>query len=356
VARLGGDEFAVLLRSTPPDQAELAAERIRQSLAQPFHLPGHQISIGASTGVVLCSTGMGASAEELLRDADVAMYRAKSEGRHRHALFDEELHLEAMRLLDLEGDLRRAISRSEFTPFFQPILRLSTRRIVGYEALLRWRHPQRGLLEPADFLGVAEDTGLAEQIDWKIFERVFEVTPALLSTGAEFVSVNLSGRHFRSPTIGEDFLALMRQHYVAPASIRIEVTERTLIESPIVVKAMLESLRNSGLGLALDDFGTGYSSLSYLHQYPLHSLKIDRSFISELNSLETKGSVAVVRAIQALAESLDMEVIAEGIETDAQYVTLVELGCLYGQGFLFGRPQPASVWLERASAFSHSAD
>jgi len=356
VARLGGDEFAIVLHGIEnADDAIAFAQRIIETLNAPIRLSGKELFTSASIGIAMAAPHY-RQAEELLRDADVAMYRAKSEGRHRHALFDEELHLEAMRLLDLEGDLRRAISRSEFTPFFQPILRLSTRRIVGYEALLRWRHPQRGLLEPADFLGVAEDTGVAEQIDWKIFERVFEVTPALLSTGAEFVSINLSGRHFRSSTVCDDLLALMRQHYVAPASIRIEVTERTLIENPAMVKEMLESLRRSGLGLALDDFGTGYSSLSYLHQYPLHSLKIDRSFISELHSLETKGSVAVVRAIQALAESLDMEVIAEGIETDAQYVTLVELGCLYGQGFLFGRPQPASVWLERASAFSHSAD
>src|SRR4030095_7278144 len=147
--------------------------------------------------------------------------RAKNDGRHRFAVFDERLHLEAMRLLDLEGDLRRAIARSEFVPFFQPILRLSDRRIVGYEALLRWRHPQRGLLEPADFLSVAEDTGAAEQIDWKIFERVFEVTPALLTTGAEYISINLSGRHFRSETLGADFLAMLRQHYVAPADIPI---------------------------------------------------------------------------------------------------------------------------------------
>jgi len=147
----------------------------------------------------------------------------------------------------------------------------------------------------------------------------------------------------------------LRQHYVAPASIRIEVTERTLIENPPEVKKMLEGLRRNGLRLALDDFGTGYSSLSYLHQYPLHALKIDRSFVAELSSLETKGSVAVVRAIQALASSLDMEVIAEGIETDAQYCTLVELGCEYGQGYLFGRPQPASVWMERATVFGPAA-
>jgi len=356
VARLGGDEFAIVLHGIEnADDAIAFAQRIIETLNAPIRLSGKELFTSASIGIAMAAPHY-RQAEELLRDADVAMYRAKSEGRHRHALFDEELHLAAMRLLDLEGDLRRAIARSEFVPFFQPILRLSTRRIVGYEALLRWRHPQRGLLEPADFLSVAEDTGVAEQIDWKIFDRVFEVTPALLSTGAEFVSINLSGRHFRSQTLGEDFLALLRQHYVAPASIRIEVTERTLIENPSVVKGMLEGLRLDGLTLALDDFGTGYSSLSYLHQYPLHSLKIDRSFISELHSLETKGSVAVVRAIQALADSLDMEVIAEGIETDAQYVTLVELGCLYGQGYLFGRPQPASVWLERASAFSHSAD
>jgi predicted signal transduction protein with EAL and GGDEF domain len=334
--------------------ASTFAQRIIDTLNAPIRLGGKELFTSASIGIAMAASHY-RKAEELLRDADVAMYRAKNEGRHRFAVFDERLHLEAMRLLDLEGDLRRAIARSEFVPFFQPILRLSDRRIVGYEALLRWRHPQRGLLEPADFLSVAEDTGAAEQIDWKIFERVFEVTPALLTTGAEYISVNLSGRHFRSETLGAEFLAMLRQHYVAPASIRIEVTERTLIENPPAVKRMLEALRRDGLRLLLDDFGTGYSSLSYLHQYPLHALKIDRSFVAELSSLETKGSVAVVRAIQALAESLGMEVIAEGIETDAQYCTLVELGCEYGQGYLFGRPQPASVWMERASAYAPAA-
>jgi len=355
VARLGGDEFAIVLHNIE-DAADASAfaQRIIDALNAPIRLGGKELFTSASIGIALAAQHY-RKPEELLRDADVAMYRAKSEGRHRFAVFDERLHLEAMRLLDLEGDLRRAIARSEFVPFFQPILRLSDRRIVGYEALLRWRHPQRGLLEPADFLGVAEDTGAAEQIDWKIFDRVFEVTAALLTTGAEYISVNLSGRHFRSETLGEEFLGLLRQHYVAPASIRIEVTERTLIENPPEVKKMLEGLRRNGLRLALDDFGTGYSSLSYLHQYPLHALKIDRSFVAELSSLETKGSVAVVRAIQALASSLDMEVIAEGIETDAQYCTLVELGCEYGQGYLFGRPQPASVWMERATVFGPAA-
>ncbi len=355
VARLGGDEFAIVLHNIEnAADASSFAQRIIDTLNAPIRLGGKELFTSASIGIALAASHY-RKAEELLRDADVAMYRAKNEGRHRFAVFDERLHLEAMRLLDLEGDLRRAIARSEFVPFFQPILRLSDRRIVGYEALLRWRHPQRGLLEPADFLSVAEDTGAAEQIDWKIFERVFEVVPALLTTGAEYISVNLSGRHFRSETLGAEFLAMLRQHYVAPASIRIEVTERTLIENPPAVKRMLEALRRDGLRLLLDDFGTGYSSLSYLHQYPLHALKIDRSFVAELSSLETKGSVAVVRAIQALAESLGMEVIAEGIETDAQYCTLVELGCEYGQGYLFGRPQPASVWMERASAFGPSA-
>jgi EAL domain-containing protein (putative c-di-GMP-specific phosphodiesterase class I) len=225
---------------------------------------------------------------------------------------------------------------------------LSDRKLVGYEALLRWQHPERGLLLPTDFLGVAEDTGAAEEIDWKIYDRVFEVAPALLADGG-FISVNLSGRHFRSESLGADFLALLKRHSVAPSCVRIEVTERMLIDNPPAAKRMLENLRRDGLSVALDDFGTGYSSLSYLHQYPLQALKIDRSFVANLESDEAAGATAVVRAIQALADTLGLQVIAEGIETESQRRTLLELGCQYGQGFLLGRPQPASVWLERTA-------
>jgi diguanylate cyclase (GGDEF)-like protein len=348
VARLGGDEFAVVLNDIEDgEDACLFAQRIIDVLNAPIRLGGKEVFTSASVGIAIAAERY-VKAEELLRDADVAMYRAKSEGRHRYALFDEGLHQEAMRLLELESDLRRAIARHEFLPFFQPIMSLADRKLIGYEALLRWQHPERGLLLPTDFLGVAEDNGAAEEIDWQMYERVFEVAPALLQDGG-FISVNLSGRHFRSETLGSDFLSLLKRHNVAPSNVRIEVTERMLIDNPPAAKRMLESLRADGLSVALDDFGTGYSSLSYLHQYPLQALKIDRSFVSNLAGDETAGATAVVRAVQALADTLGLQVIAEGIETESQCQTLMELGCQFGQGFLLGRPQPAAVWLERTT-------
>jgi EAL domain-containing protein (putative c-di-GMP-specific phosphodiesterase class I) len=285
-------------------------------------------------------------AEELLRDADVAMYRAKGEGRHRFALFDEHLHKEAMQLMELESDLRRAIARSEFVPFFQPVVRLSDRVTLGYEALLRWQHPERGLLAPADFLAVAEETGAAELIDWQMFERTFEVAAPLLTGEAGFIAINVSGRHFRAETLDENLLALLRKHAIKPECVRIEVTERMLIDNPPAAKRLLDALRAHGIGVSLDDFGTGYSSLSYLHQYPVQALKIDRSFVAEMVS-EKSGSTAIVRAILALAGALGMQAIAEGIETEAQHRILTQLGCQLGQGFLYARPQPAHVWIDR---------
>jgi len=317
-------------------------------LNAPIRLGGKEVFTSTSIGIAIAAARYN-KAEELLRDADVAMYRAKAEGRHRYALFDEHLHQEAMQLLELEIDLRRAISRNEFTPFFQPIVRLHDRSVVGYEALLRWQHPQRGLLHPADFLTVAEDNGAAEQIDWQMFERVFEVAPQLLTKPGYFIGINLSGRHFRSDVLDQELLALLRRHNIKPESVRIEVTERMLIDNPPAAKRMLEALRRDGLSVSLDDFGTGYSSLSYLHQYPLQALKIDRSFIADLVPNQTGGSSAVVRAIQAMAGTLGMQVIAEGIETEAQRQALMDLGCEFGQGFLFARPAPAHTWIEHAT-------
>jgi diguanylate cyclase (GGDEF)-like protein len=348
VARLGGDEFAILLNDIEDaDDACALAQRVIDVLNAPIRLGGKEVFTSTSIGIAIAASRY-RKAEELLRDADVAMYRAKAEGRRRYALFDEHLHQEAMQLLELESDLRRAIDRNEFVPFFQPIVRLTDRAIVGYEALVRWQHPERGLLEPADFLGVAEDTGAAEQMDWQMFARVFEIAPALLH-GSGFISINLSGRHFRSETLTEKLLELLRRHAIKPESIRIEVTERMLIENPPTANRMLEALRREGMSVSLDDFGTGYSSLSYLHQYPLQALKIDRSFIADLLPDQTGGSAAVVRAILALAGSLDMQVIAEGIETEAQHDALIKMGCEYGQGFLYSRPQPAHVWIERVA-------
>jgi diguanylate cyclase (GGDEF)-like protein len=346
VARLGGDEFAVLVEGiTDPQAATHIAERIIAQLQTPFRLGAKEIFTSASIGIAL-PTPEYTRPEELLRDADSAMYRAKDEGRHRAAVFDDRLRREALSLLELEGDLRRAITRNEFVPFYQPIVELEGTRVVGYEALLRWRHPERGLLPPGDFLAVAEDTGCSEAIDWQIFEQVARQARAL-TRDEGFISINVSGSHFRSADLDQRLLDLFAQHEVPARCIRVEVTERALLDNPAQVKRILENLRDHGVGIALDDFGTGYSSLSYLHQYPIETLKIDRSFVTELPAEDNNEahSTAVVRAIQALANSLNMQVIAEGIETESQMRVLQRIGCRFGQGFLFARPQPASKWL-----------
>jgi diguanylate cyclase (GGDEF)-like protein len=341
VARLGGDEFALLLEDIRgPDDAYHVAQRVLAALREPMRIAARDLFPSASVGIAL-SHERYRSAEELLRDADVAMYRAKSKGRHRFEVFDEKLHQEALRLLDLESDLRRAVLRHEFEPWFQPIVRLSDRKVVGYEALLRWHHAQRGLLLPADFLGVAEDSGTAEQIDWQIFDRTCRALPALLAED-QYVTLNVSARHFRAPDLARQLVALLESHDIKPRRVRLEVTEGALFENPEQACAILETLRADGVLAALDDFGTGFSSLSYLHRFPLRALKIDRSFIA---GLETgTSSAAVVRAVLALAATLELEVIAEGIETAPQHQLLIELGCTYGQGFLFARPQPLEAF------------
>ncbi len=347
VARLGGDEFAVLLEGiVDTDKAALIAERIISELQTPFRLGTKEIFTSASIGIALSGPHY-RQPEELLRDADAAMYNAKDGGRHRAAMFDDRLRREALSLLDMESDLRHALSRNEFEPFYQPIVELSNGRVAGYEALLRWHHPERGLLPPNDFLLIAEECGCSEAIDWQIFEQV--CTQAVRLVGAQkdgFISINVSGRHFRSADLDQKLLALFEQYAVPTHCIRIEVTEHALLENPTQVKKMLQNLRSHGVGIALDDFGTGYSSLSYLHQYPFETLKIDRSFITELPEAdeETQG-LALVRAIQVLADSLRMKVIAEGIEKESQRQALMRVGCRFGQGFLFATAKPAVTWL-----------
>ncbi|HKT27087.1 bifunctional diguanylate cyclase/phosphodiesterase [Dyella sp.] len=344
VARLGGDEFAVLLEGiSDVGKAKLVAERIIAELHVPFRLGVKEIFTSASIGIALPGPHY-QQPEELLRDADAAMYRAKDEGRHRAAVFDDRLRREVLSLLEMEGDLRRALSRNEFVPFYQPIVALEDGRTVGYEALLRWHHPVRGLLCPGDFLAVAEENGSAESIDWQIFEQIASQVGTLAGTEG-FVSLNVSGRHFRQPDLDDRLLNLLSTYRVNPRSLRIEVTERTLLENPAQVKRMLDNLRQHGVSIALDDFGTGYSSLSYLHQYPIETLKIDRSFIIEL-AKDNSHSVPVVRAIQVLADSLQMQVIAEGIEDEEQRRMLRQIGCRFGQGFLFAEPRPVEVWVK----------
>src|SRR5688572_5007406 len=339
VARLGGDEFAIVVDHLHgSDDAVTVAERVIRSLSEPMRIAGKELYTSASIGIAHAHPRY-RKPEELLRDADVAMYRAKAAGRQRFALFDEHLHEDALRQLELEGDLRRGTQRHEFVAHYQPIIRLSDGALVGVEALMRWQHPERGLLAPEEFLATAEDSGVLEQMDWQIYEQACRDIAALDALGA-YVTINVSPRHLRGAEFPDRLLALLRRHAVAPERLQLEVTEGALLENPEMVEQSLGQMRAAGLRIVLDDFGTGYSSLSYLHRFPLSGLKIDRSFVSALRVGESGGTSAIVRAIRLLADSLGLEVVAEGIETEEQRQQLRLLGLPFGQGYLFAKPQP----------------
>nr|MDQ3038760.1 EAL domain-containing protein [Pseudomonadota bacterium] len=344
VARLGGDEFTILLESIHgEDEARHAADQVIASLSDAIRIGDKDIYTSASIGITLSDLRY-RQPEEMLRDADVAMYRAKANGRQRHEVFDQELHEDALLVLDMESDLRRAIANGDFEPYLQPIVRLDDGEPIGFEALLRWNHATRGVLLPQDFLSRAEDAGSIEQIDWLLFEAVCSQLGRLQNQQG-YVGINVSPRHFRSPRLAAQLLELIEAYHVSPQRIRIEVTEGALLDNPDQVKATMLQLRDAGVLTMLDDFGTGYSSLSYLHKFPLHALKIDRSFVADLQPDLGGSSTAVVRAILALAGSLGMEVIAEGIETVAQRDALRALKCGLGQGFLFARPKPLAEFV-----------
>lgn len=338
VARLGGDEFAILAEGLDgPGMAEELGRRVLSALNAPVWVAGRELFPSASIGIALWHPRY-RSGEEMLRDADAAMYRAKSDGRDRCALFDEQMHREATRSLDMETDLRRAIQAERFVPYYQPIVRMDTGEPVGQEALLRWRHEQQGLLAPGEFLDVGEDSGLIEQIDWLLYARVIEDLARHPLPG--YAAINVSPRHFRAADFATRLLSLLEAAGVSPDRLRVEITEVALLDDAPRTLESLALLRRHGVLAQLDDFGTGFSALSYLHRFPIASLKIDRSFVAGLESDGYAESVAVIRAIVALATSLGIELIAEGVETRHQRERLMELGCLYAQGFLFSPPVP----------------
>jgi diguanylate cyclase (GGDEF)-like protein len=341
VSRLGGDEFALLLERMPSvAHAEEFAARLLDVLGQPMVVAGRELFPSASIGIALWGPGY-EHGEELLRDADAAMYRAKSGGRDRSMLFDAQMRAEAMRLLDLEADLRRAINREAFEPWMQPIVRLADGAVIGHEALLRWNHEREGPLSPDAFIGVGEDNGLIEQVDWLMYRRVFEW---LAAHGNEdgYVSINVSPSHFRSEDFASRLLGLVSACGADPNRLRIEITEIALLDDATRALRTLNTLRENGVYALLDDFGTGFSALSYLHRFPIQCLKIDRSFVAGLEGESHMESLALIRAILALAATLGIDAIGEGVETVYQRDTLRDLGCVYGQGFLFGHPQPVS--------------
>lgn len=337
VARLGGDEFAILAEGIDDaETAEQYAGAIRRVLGQSMWIEGREVFPSASIGIALWHPRYRKS-EELLRDADAAMYRAKRRGRNRSELFDEEMRAEAMRLLDLEADLRRAIMHDAFEPHFQPILRLEDGKQVGCEALVRWNHEHRGLLTPSQFIGVGEDSSLIEQVDWLMYAHVVS---SMSEYPGHYVSINVSPRHFLSDNFSDRLLRMLDEADQDPRRLRIEITEVALIEDAPRALRILRDLRNHGIAALLDDFGTGFSALSYLHRFPIQGLKIDRSFVSGLEGDTSTESLALVRAILAMALTLGIDTIAEGIETDRQREILVEQGCQFGQGYLLGMPLP----------------
>ncbi|AGG90579.1 bifunctional diguanylate cyclase/phosphodiesterase [Rhodanobacter denitrificans] len=346
VARLSGDEFAILLEQDDlPSAATAVAQRVLDALDAPMPVAGKELQVTASVGIAI-GDGHYAAADELLRDADIALYRAKELGRKRYELFDERLAQTVVDVLALEGELRQALLHGQFEPYFQPICALDgSHRTLGYEALLRWNHPQRGVLRPGDFLKLAEDSGLIETIDW----HLFELSCRLLlqhERNDSFMTVNVSALHLRHAHFDRRLIQLLEHIGLPPSRLVVEVTEGALLDNPEHVRATLERLRAIGIGAALDDFGTGYSSLSYLHSLPLRILKIDRAFVQELDKGANTSSTTVVAAILALARALNIQVIAEGIETPAQRDALMAMGCEMGQGYLLGRPAPIAHWRE----------
>ena len=343
VARLGGDEFTILLKEINDIYDAIAlAEQIQQALTLPFKLNGQDIFISASIGIVSGDAHY-EQAEYVLRDADIAMYQAKALGKARYELFNEHMHLAAMALLQLENDLRRAIERKEFLVYYQPLVSMKNGQPVGFEALVRWQHPTRGMVSPAEFIPAAEETGLIVPLgEWVLrtaceqmskWQQRFPASPPLT------ISVNLSSKQLTMPDLPFKVARILEETGLKANSLKLEITESVIMEQTEAANASLAQLRELGIELQLDDFGTGYSSLGYLQTLPVGAIKIDRSFIRYIEG--SPEHIEIVRTIVMLARNLSMKVVAEGIETPEQEKLLRSLGCDYGQGYLFAKPLPS---------------
>jgi diguanylate cyclase (GGDEF)-like protein len=349
VARISGDEFALVLADlAKPDDAALVAQKILERLAEPVALGAEQTFVTASIGIA-AFPGDGGDADTLLGAADAAMYRAKQSGRNAYQFFTAEITQRTRARAQLAFELRRALERGEFALAYQPKVDLATGKVCGAEALLRWMHPSRGPVSPAEFIPVLEDTGLIVQVGEWVIRRACEDLKGWIAAGQQPmpVAVNLSARQFRQADLHEKIKAVVAAAGVDPALIELEITESQLMEDPEHAIRVMRSLRDGGIRIAIDDFGTGYSSLAYLTRFPVKSLKIDRSFVADVFS--DHADAAIVRTIIEMAHQLGFTVVAEGVETDRQAAFLREFGCEQAQGFLFSRPVSA------ADLFSSSA-
>jgi diguanylate cyclase (GGDEF)-like protein len=352
VARLGGDEFAILLDGiTDASVATAMAGRIQEKLQVPFNLSGHEVFTTTSVGIAMSSTGYD-HPEAMLRDADTAMYRAKAQGKACYEVFHKGMHTRAVYLLQMENDLRRALDREELQVYYQPIVSLENGGLAGFEALLRWQHPERGFISPVDFISLAEDTGLIVPIGMWILKRACRQlakwqwqSPANRQL---FMSVNLSSKQLAQSALVDQIRDTLEETHVDARHLKLEITESAVMENAETAAQLMRRLKALGVQLSIDDFGTGYSSLGYLHRFPVDILKVDRSFIGRIG--EAAENIEIVRTIVSLAENMGMQVVAEGVETLSQLSQLRRLNCQYGQGYLFSRPVDAASidgWIAR---------
>jgi diguanylate cyclase (GGDEF)-like protein len=352
-ARLGGDEFTVLLEDlTDPADAVNVAQRFLQQLHAPMELDGHRVVTSASIGIAVSGAADGILADDLLRQADIALYSAKDHGKDQFAMFDPSMNQLPLERLQLETDLRHGLEHGEFRVFYQSIVELTTGRITGMEALVRWNHPRRGLVAPNQFIPVAEASGLIVPLGkWVLQEACRQaqlwrqqnpLQPPLV------ISVNLSARQFQHASLVEDVAEALRESGLPPGQLKLEITESAAMEARIGTIQVLQALKGLGVLLAIDDFGTGYSSLAYLKRFPVDTLKVDRSFVSGMG--DNPQDSAIVESVIMLARTLGLSVTAEGIETVRQLDELRGLACNEGQGFLFARPQPAEAFVDVAPA------
>jgi diguanylate cyclase (GGDEF)-like protein len=338
VARLGGDEFAILQRSPKqPDAAKALAQRLVDLVGRTYLVDDHILNIGVSIGIALPPTD-GTDPDRLLKSADLALYRAKEEGRGRFRFFEQEMDARAQARRALELDLRRAFALRQFEVYYQAQMNLHDKQVVGFEALVRWRHPQRGMVSPAAFIPVAEEIGLISQIgEWVLLTACRE---AANWPGNQRIAVNLSPMQFSTPGLVDTVAAALATSGLSPQRLELEITESVLLEDTAATLAILHQLRSLGIRIAMDDFGTGYSSLGYLRSFPFDKVKIDQSFIRDMPT--DSDSAAIVKAIIGLGISLGISTTAEGVETEEQLNRLRAEGCTDIQGYLLSKPVPAA--------------
>jgi diguanylate cyclase (GGDEF)-like protein len=355
LARLSGDEFAILLANLADGSKTIQiAERILNSFAEAFYVGEREVFISFSVGIVLdCSTY--GDPEKLLQDADTAMYQAKILGKDQYQIFAPSMHQAASQRLQIETDLRKAIQQQEFLLYYQPIVDLTTGTVTGVEALIRWQHPTQGLIPPDKFIPIAEETGFILKLGhWTLQEACRQLwiwQQQHLVDSSFSVSVNMSPYQFAQPNLVHQIHQVLAETQISPQCLKLEITETVIMQNVTSAANVISNLRQQGIQLSIDDFGTGYSSLSYLHSFPVDNLKIDRSFIRCLH--EKPSSLALIRAIVQIAKTMDMDLVAEGIETNEQLAQLKLLGCQFGQGYLFSKPLAAPDLVHRLSAIAY---